>query len=125
MRSLRHLMTAVVGLLMATLVAGPALAAMDDHAVSHAASAIDASEHHHHEEDGQIEVGHPETPSDQSDDDDGGHFHLPTGSGLAGLVDGGPAVPALLAAPAMHFAFVERPHSSLGAEPQIRPPRVR
>lgn len=110
---------------MAVLVASPAFAAMDEHAISHAASPVEATEHHHHSEDGQIEVAHPEAP-DQSDGDDGGHFHLSTGcSGLAGLVGSGPAVPALLTAPAMHFAFVERPHSSLGAEPQIRPPQAR
>lgn len=120
-------MTAVVGLLMAVLVASPALAAMDEHAMSHAASPVEATEHHHHGEEGQIEIGDPVAPDDdQSDGDDGGHFHLPSGcSGLAGLVGSGPAVLALLTAPAMHFAFVERPHSSLGAEPQIRPPQAR
>lgn len=126
MRSYRHLLSALFGLLAALLAATPA-AAWDEHASSHVAAPVAAFEHHHHAESGEVEVEDPAVPDNNRDaGDDSGHAHMPSGSSaLADMLGCGSALMALAASPIMHFTFVERAHSSLGSEPQKRPPRFR
>ncbi len=126
MRSYRHVISALFGLLAALLAATPA-AAWDEHASSHVAAPVAAFQHHHHGESGEVEIEDPAAPDNNRDaDDDSGHAHMPSGSSaLADLLGSEAALAALPASPIMHFVFVERVHSSLGAEPQRRPPRIR
>lgn len=114
-------------LLTAALIASPA-AAWDAHALSHASAPVAAFEHHHHGDDGSVDVHDhgDESNEPDSDDDDGGHDHMPSVSAAwVGVLGSGPAVPPQIAARIVHRSFVAQAPPTLGSEPQIRPPRFR
>jgi hypothetical protein len=123
--AIRTSLHALLGVVIAVLLAAPA-AAWDRHALAHISAPVSASEHHHHAADGTVEVGHHAdvAPEGGSDEEDGGHDHLPSlAAATAGLLSDAPLIQPRVAAASTHSDLVARAPPDLPPEPQIRPPR--
>lgn len=127
MQVIHGLWRALLGVILAGLLAAPA-AAWDRHALVHLTAPVDVAEHHHHNDDGSIASDHHHDDGADwesgDDQDNSGHDHMPSVmAAWTGLLAGGPVLPLPQVAEAPIVSFAARAPPDLPPERQIRPPR--